>query len=194
MLHHTGTVRIETERLVLRPFRETDAQSMFDNWASDPEVTRFLTWPTHQSVETTRQVIRLWTNLPSDSYNWCIALKDTDEPIGSIAVVSADGDTLEIGYCISRKHWGKGVTPEAARAVVRHLFDNVGARRVIAKHDVNNPNSGRVMQKIGMVYLETRAAENNTGPCTVNIWQTEFASSSYRADLTDSSPNGGSNP
>ena len=61
-MNHKGTQVIETKRLVLRPFRISDAQKMYDNWASDPEVTKFLTWPTHASVEVAGQVLAYWCN------------------------------------------------------------------------------------------------------------------------------------
>ena len=176
-MNHVGAVRMETERLILRPFVSSDAQPMFDNWASDPEVTKFLTWPTHTDVDVTRRVIDLWVKVgecdPS-SYNWCIALRDSDEPIGSIAVVSQDEftSTLEIGYCLSRRFWGQGLVPEAARAVLDFLLNVVGASAVTAKHDLNNPNSGRVMQKCGMQLLEIRrgAEHNNQGVCDVAVY------------------------
>lgn len=181
-MNHIGPVRIGTPRLTLRPFTENDAQAMYDNWASDPEVTKFLTWPTHPSVEITREILSLWADRDSlTNYNWCIALKDTDEAIGSIAVVNIDEETetLEIGYCISRRFWGQGVVPEAAKALTDTLFKRVRPKRITAKHDVNNPNSGKVMRKIGMHLIETREAENNTGTCTVNV---------YAADRMDMHP------
>ena len=60
MVTHRGTQIIETERLILRRFRLEDAQAMYDRWASDPEVTRFLTWPPHASADSTRQLLALW--------------------------------------------------------------------------------------------------------------------------------------
>lgn len=157
-MNHVGTKRLETERIVLRPFRPEDAQAMYDNWASDEEVTRFLTWPTHESVEVTRAIVEEWSHLPPERYEWCLEI--AGQPMGSLGVVSADEETgtLEIGYCLSRKCWGKGYMPEAVRAVIDFLFDTVGAKRIIAKHDVENPKSGRVMEKCGMAYLETRRA------------------------------------
>lgn len=61
-LQQVGTRKMETERLVLRPFQVQDAQQMFENWASDEEVTRFLTWPTHESVQVTKQVLESWVS------------------------------------------------------------------------------------------------------------------------------------
>lgn len=170
---HCGPIVIETSRLILRPFTEDDAQNMFANWASDPEVTKFLTWPTHDSVETTRKVIGFWSDREDiTNYNWCIALKSNDEAIGSIAVVSIDESaaTFEIGYCISRRFWGQGITAEAAGALIEKLFQHTDVKRIIAKHDLNNPNSGKVMQKAGMRFFENREAENNTGKCTVAVY------------------------
>lgn len=160
------TESIETERLILRPFEMGDAQLMFDNWASDPEVNRFLTWPVHDSVDVTRHVIGLWMN--GEGQNWCMALKENNEAIGSIAVVDVQDDVPEVGYCLSKKCWGKGYAPEALRAVIAWLFDH-GAKRVIAKHDLENPNSGRVMEKAGMAFLENRMARNNLGTRAVAV-------------------------
>lgn len=146
--------RIETERLILRPFAMDDAQAMFDNWASDAEVTKFLTWPAHGGVAETRAVLADWVG--AQSLEWAIVPKDRGEPVGSISVVRDAGDEVEVGYCLSRACWGKGYAPEALRALLGWLFAH-GARRAFAKHDLENPNSGRVMQKAGMRYLETRA-------------------------------------
>lgn len=171
MLHHTGTLTMETARLVLRRAKLTDAQPMYDNWASDPEVTKFLTWPPHASVEVTQTIIQNWmSQYPNiNYYQWVIVLKeDPDQPIGSI---NADCDDLlqsaTIGYCIGRKWWRQGIMTESLQAVMDFLFDTVGMNRVAATHDANNPNSGKVMQKCGMQYEGTlrQADRNNQGIC-----------------------------
>ena len=172
-MNHQGTKRIETNRLILRPFRMSDAEKMFANWASDPEVTRFLTWPTHTSVDVTRKVLDHWVSSyeKPDYYQWAICLKENDEPIGSMAVV--DGDfrigRAEIGYCISRNWWGKGITAEALHAAIDYLFGDVGMNRIEARHDVNNPNSGKVMQKCGMKMegIFPDYGCNNQGVCDI---------------------------
>ena len=149
---------IETPRLILRLFREEDAPKMFANWASDEVVTKFLTWPTHESVETTRQIIAQWAG--SGSCDWCIEPKAEGEPMGSIGVVHVDpqSETVEVGYCLARKCWGKGYVPEALRALIDWLFREMQPRRITAKHDLDNPNSGKVMRKAGMTFLENRSA------------------------------------
>ena len=168
-MRHGGTKRLETERLVLRRFTVEDAPQMYANWASDPVVTEFLTWPTHDSVEVTRQVLTSWVEgyARPDAYNWALELKESGEVIGSLSVVRADDDIaeLELGWCMGRAYWGRGLMPEAAAAVVGYLFDEVGANRICAKHDVNNPKSGRVMEKIGMRLegVHRQAGRNNKG-------------------------------
>ena len=154
---HKGTKTIETERLVLRPFKTTDGQAMFSNWASDDEVTRYLTWPTHSSVEVTNLLLADWTDHYSENnyYQWAIVLKDNgDEPIGGISVVETNEIlcNVEIGYCIGRKWWGKGLVTEAFSALIKFFFEEVGAEKVCARHDVNNPASGKVMQKCGLKF------------------------------------------
>ncbi|MBR6323166.1 MAG: GNAT family N-acetyltransferase, partial [Lachnospiraceae bacterium] len=73
-MNHCGTKQLETKRLILRPFRMEDAEAMFRNWASDPEVTKFLTWPTHKSAEVTGRILAEW--IPQyrkdDYYHWAI--------------------------------------------------------------------------------------------------------------------------
>ena len=155
-MNHIGTVRLETDRLILRRFTIDDAEEMFNNWASDDEVTKYLTWPTHQNVEVTRGYIDYCIQGYAESafYQWVIEIKETHERIGNISVVKVidEIDSLELGWVIGRKYWGKGYTAEAAKAILEVLFDKVGANCIYAAHDVNNPNSGRVMQKIGMKY------------------------------------------
>ena len=171
-----GTKRIETDRLILRRFTIEDAEPMFQNWASDPEVTKFLTWQPHQSVAVTKELISLWVSEydKPDCYQWAIELKEIGEPIGSIAVVFVDERTsaAEMGYCLSRAHWGRGLMPEALRAVMDFLFDEVGFKRVCAKHDAENPKSGRVMQKAGMRLegVHRRAGFNNRGVIDVVVY------------------------
>ena len=170
MVTHKGTQIIETERLILRRFRAEDAQAMYDRWASDPEVTRFLTWPPHESADSTRQLLALWEKgyEKIDNYQWAITVKAQDDlPIGSIAVVFCDDAVrkAEVGYCIGRAWWHQGITSEALAGVIGFLFEDVGMERVEARHDVNNPNSGKVMEKCGMRKegVMRRADRNNQG-------------------------------
>jgi Acetyltransferases, including N-acetylases of ribosomal proteins len=150
-----GTRTIETQRLVLRRFIEDDAQSMYDNWAGDPEVTKYLRWAPHQSVEVTSGLLKSWLSSydSPDRYHWAIVLKENNMLIGSISImgVSELDDSGEIGYCMGKNWWGQGLMTEAAKAVIAFAFGQAGFHRLEAYHSVNNPASGRVMQKAGMV-------------------------------------------
>ena len=175
-MNHCGTFTIETERLLLRKFMVEDAEAMFQNWASDKEVTKFLTWPAYTRLDTAIHILNEWTASyeKPDFYQWAIVPKNLNEPIGSISVVSINEKTqmAEIGYCIGRPWWNRGITSEALSAVINFMFDQVGVNRVQAKHDVNNPHSGLVMKKCGMKYEGTlrSAAVNNQGVCDVSIY------------------------
>lgn len=169
MMHHQGTVKIETDRLILRRFKIEDADIMYTNWASDDEVTQYLTWPTHADVNVTRGVIEGWIQnyANPDFYHWAVVLKSIGEPIGSLSVVKYEEKTASaaIGWCMGKRWWGQGIMPEAARAVLQYLFTEIGFNRIAAYHDKNNPKSGRVMQKIGMLREGTLRAngKNNQG-------------------------------
>lgn len=167
-----GTQRIETDRLILRRYKIEDADAMYKNWASDSEVTKFLTWQPHSSVEVSRGIIENWLKEYSDEkyYQWAIVLKDNgNEPIGGISVVHMNEDIsmVHIGYCLGRAWWRRGIMSEALKAVTDFMFDTVEVNRVEARHDPRNPNSGKVMQKCGMKYEGTlRSADrNNQGIC-----------------------------
>lgn len=171
-MKHCGTQRIETDRLILRRYVIEDADAMYKNWASDSEVTKFLTWQPHSSVEVSRGIIENWLKEYSDEkyYQWAIVLKDNgNEPIGDISVVHMKEDIsmVHIGYCLGRAWWRRGIMSEALKAVTDFMFDTVEVNRVESRHDPMNPNSGKVMQKCGMKYEGTlRSADrNNQGIC-----------------------------
>ena len=173
VVKHLGTQNLETSRLILRPFTLADADAMYRNWASDPEVTKFLTWPAHSSIAVSEMVIGSWLQeYEKDSYyQWMIVPKERGQPIGSISVVRQKDaiEEAEIGYCLGSAWWHQGIMTEALNAVMAFLFEQVGMNRVAARHDANNPHSGGVMQKCGMVYEGTmRSADrNNQGFCDV---------------------------
>ena len=152
MLNHQGTVVLTTQRLTLRPFRVADAQGMYDNWASDPQVTRYLTWSPHKNVSETTALLKDWCTLYSvpTYYNWVIELDG--QPIGNVSVVrSSDKDErAELGYCMGRAFWNQGIMTEAVRAIIDFLFETVGLNRVEIWGSVFNPASGRVAEKCGL--------------------------------------------
>ena len=175
-MKHLGTKYIETKRLILRRFTLEDAGAMFRNWASDEEVTRFLTWPPHSSEEVSRTILEEWiASYQNDRfYQWAIVPKENGEPVGSISVVGMNEnvDMVHIGYCIGRPWWHQGITSEALKAIIDFFFEQVGANRVESRHDPNNPHSGMVMQKCGMKYEGTlRSADrSNQGLCDASYY------------------------
>jgi ribosomal-protein-alanine N-acetyltransferase len=176
-MKHLGTKIIETERLILRRCAVEDAEFMYRDWASDPEVTKYLTWPVHGSADISRMVIDSWIAdyEKEDTYQWMITLKDQPHsPIGSISVVSQNADIrkAEIGYCIGKAWWHQGIVSEALQAVMDFLFDEVGMNRIEARYDSRNPHSGGVMKKCGMQYEGTlrQSDRNNQGICDACVY------------------------
>ena len=170
-MNHKGTVRLETERLILRRFTLDDAEDAFRNWAQSEAVTKYLTWKPYKNIDDLKGYIQYCIDeyQKPDNYNWVIEYKEIGEPIGSISVmwVREDIAACEIGYCMSERFWGMGIMPEALKEVIRFLFEEVGMNRIQATHDANNPNSGRVMEKCGMQHEGTmrQASRNTLGIC-----------------------------
>lgn len=170
-MKHVGTQTIETQRLILRRFSLDDAQAMFNNWAGDEEVTKFMTWPPYQNVDDVagylEYIVKSYVN--NADYYWAIELKEVGGPVGAISVVNTNEavKSVEIGYCIGRNWWHKGITSEAFAAVIKFLFDNTDVNRIQASHDTRNMNSGRVMKKCGLQYEGTlrQSGLNNQGIC-----------------------------
>lgn len=182
-MQHKGTQNLTTDRLVLRKFATTDATAAFINWTSDERVTTFLTWHPHDSPATTLSVVKEWVNSYENNnfYQWAIQLKSICQPIGSISVVDIDENTnsITVGYCIGSKWWKQGYTSEALAAIIKFLFEEVGVNRIIAKHDIENPNSGNVMKRCGMTFegVLRQAARNNRGivdVCAYSILKNEY--------------------
>ena len=159
-MQHKGTVRLETDRLILRRFRLDDSGAAFQNWTSDKRVTEFLRWPAHDTVNTTKKIIQMWVDgyARDDFYQWAIVLKNNGNgPVGTISVVDRNDalNILHIGYCIGSRWWNQGITSEAFSDIIPFLFEQVKANRIESQHDPRNPNSGKVMIKCGLKYEGT---------------------------------------
>ena len=147
---------IHTPRLVLRPPRADDAPLIFERWAQDPEVTRYLTWRPHTSVaETTAFVqncIAAWRD--GTGYPWVITAAADGPPIGMIDLRPA-GHQASFGYLLARSAWGHGYMTEAAREVVARALAEPTVWRVWAVCDVDNLASARVLERVGLEYEGT---------------------------------------
>lgn len=148
---------LKTDRLYLRCIREDDAQRIFDCWASKPEVTKYLTWPTHDSGEQTRKILRFWLKAyeDPDCMRWGIELRVTGELIGMIDVVEYRDGHPVIGYCSGPDYWGNGYMTEALRAVVEELFAT-GHEEILIEAVRENTASNRVIEKTGFAYVGSR--------------------------------------
>ena len=170
-MKHLGTVTLETKRLILRKFQMEDANAMFYNWASDEEVTRYLTWPAHRTIEITKGYIASLIEgyQKPDNYGWAIELKEIGEVIGSMGVVRCQDNIacVHIGYCIGKNWWNKGITSEAFSAIIKFLMEEVEVNRIDSRHDPRNVSSGKVMQKCGLKYEGTlrQSDYSNQGLC-----------------------------
>lgn len=175
-MKHLGTKELETERLILRRFTINDADNMYKNWASDPEVTKYLMWPTHDSVHISRDILNTWISNyeKKDFYQWAIVPKDLNQPIGIISIVHQDKSIkmVHVGYCIGRKWWGQGFTSEALGRLICFFFEEVKVNRIESRHDPRNPNSGKVMMKCGLKYEGTSRQSdwNNQGICDSSFY------------------------
>ena len=148
---------IETERLILRPWQEDDAEALY-KYASYPDIGPPAGWPPHTSVENSRDIIRSVFSAPE---TYAVCLKD-GSPIGSIGLklngstdMTDRDDECELGYWIGKPFWGRGMIPEASRALLRHAFENLGMRAVWCGYYEGNENSKRVQEKLGFVYQYT---------------------------------------
>ena len=148
---------LESERLLLRHIRRDDAQRIFDCWASDPEVTRYLTWQPHASVAVTEAIVARWLadyDKP-DTYRYGIELRETGELIGMIDVVGYHHGNPVIGYCSGRAYWGNGYMTEALKALCAALFE-AGYSMIRIEAVRENIGSNRVIQKAGFRFANSR--------------------------------------
>ena len=142
---------LTTQRLILRKFTLEDAPALHEI-LSDPVVNTFLPWFPTQTLEETRRFLEaryLKSYEAPSGYQYAICFKEDGRPIGYIGV--SPSDAHDLGYGLGRAHWGKGIAAEAGRAVLERCR-RAGYPFVTATHDVHNPRSGRVMQKLGMIY------------------------------------------
>jgi ribosomal-protein-alanine N-acetyltransferase len=174
---------IETKRLILRKITVEDAEDMF-YYGSNDEVSKHVTWHTHQSLSDTKEfidfILKKYEN--KELSPWGIELKENGKFIGTIDFVSwqPKHNSAEIGYAISHDYWGKGIMTEAVKAVIKFGFEHMDLVRIQARCFVENIGSARVMEKSGMSFEGiTRkgffAKEKHHDLKTYSILKEEFA-------------------
>lgn len=144
----------ETERLILRPWREDDAEALY-KCASDPDVGPPAGWLPHTSVENSREIIK--TILSADNI-YAVCLKDGNgTPIGNIHLnrntdMTDRPDECELGYWLGKPYWGQGIIPEAGRRILKYAFCELGMVAVWCGRYDGNEKSRRVQEKLGFVH------------------------------------------
>lgn len=152
-------IRIETERLILRPWKETDVQDFYE-YASVDGVGQRCGWLPHKSMEESRMILNLFIQ---EKKTFALELKENGKVIGSIGLEMRDADIgidkqlqgREIGYVLNKDYWGLGLMPEAVKAVIAWLFSETGLDFLICGHFDHNARSRRVVEKCGFRYIKT---------------------------------------
>lgn len=149
---------IETDRLILRPWRVEDAEALF-RYASDSRVSELALWPCHTSVEMSRMVIE--EIFMPNRFSFAMALRETDEPVGCIGLVpqgdehhEALSTEREVGYWIGYPYWGRGLTSEALEGLIGYLRGIPGIESLLITADSRNTASHRVAEKCGFSHVE----------------------------------------
>ena len=147
-----------TERLILRPWEESDAESLYE-YAKNPEVGPIAGWPVHTSVENSREIIR---DVLSAEETYAVCLREENKAIGSVGLMIGKHSNLdlpeeegEIGYWIGVPFWGRGLIPEAVQELIRHGFADLKLKRLWCGYFDGNIKSRRVQEKCGFVYHHT---------------------------------------
>lgn len=137
---------METERLILRNFKDTDIDALYD-LLKDEEVNTYLPWFPTKDIKEAEAFYE--KRLKGKRYAFAICLKDSDYPIGYVCV--NEDDSHDLGYGLAKAYWHQGIVSEACLAVIDKLKED-GIPYITATHDINNVRSGKVMQRIGMTY------------------------------------------
>lgn len=149
---------LETERLILRPWEDSDAEDLYE-YAKDPRVGPNAGWPVHRSTEDSLKIIRTVLSAPE---TYAVCLREDGRAVGSVGLMIGKASGLgipdsegEIGYWIGVPFWGKGLIPEAVREIIRHAFVDIGLERLWCCHYDGNEKSKRCMEKCGFRYHHT---------------------------------------
>lgn len=150
---------IDTERLILRPWQDSDADALF-RYASDPDVGPVAGWAPHTSVENSLEIIRTVFAAPEI---YAVVLKETCEAVGCCGIMFSDGlhtaemgqHEAEIGYWIGKPYWGRGLIPEAVIALLSRCFNNLTLDTVWCGYYDGNTKSKRVIEKCGFKFHHT---------------------------------------
>lgn len=155
---------IGTRRLILRPWEDADAPDLYE-YAKDPRVGPIAGWPPHTSVENSLEIIR---GVLSEPETYAVVLRETGRPVGSVGIMRAGAAPMseteaEIGYWIGVPYWGRGLIPEAVRALLRRCFEELACTGVWCGYFDGNDKSRRVQEKCGFAYHHTEVEKECGG-------------------------------
>ncbi len=148
---------LKSKRLYYRKIKDSDVERIFDCWASDEEVTRYLTWHAHKSNDDTKKIVDIWLEdyEKEDCYRYGIELLASDDLIGMIDVIAyLDGCPI-IGYVLGRQYWGRGYMTEALNTICDYLFEE-GFDKILIRAEKDNIGSNKVIKKCGFEFLYTK--------------------------------------
>ena len=172
---------LETEKILLRPLKVSDAEVIYKNWTTDPDVAQFMRWSVHESVdETIAWLTKVEANISSEKvYEWGFVLKETNELFGSGGIYyNDDFNMFELGYNIMKRYWGLGLTTEASKAIIDFAVKELKETQFLGRYVKGNDASRRVLEKLGFVYQKNgksesfdgkRKFENRENILTVNV-------------------------
>lgn len=148
-------INLHTKRLNLRQITMSDCEQIFSCWASDEEVTKYLTWHAHKNIETTKNVVKSWISEYKNNacYRWGIELKGTNKLIGIIDIVDYISNDPVIGYVLGKAYWNNGYMTEALKSVLDKLFRD-GYSRILIEADERNIGSNSVIIKNGFQFIK----------------------------------------
>ncbi len=143
---------LHTDRFLLRPIDENDAQFVFENWARQPNVCKYMTWKPHKTIRETQQFISFCiAGWDRNNYTWIIEKRESKQIVGSFGA-RLNQHKLDIGYLLMENYWGYGYMTEVITAFIREAFKLEGVRRIWAVCDIENSASRQVMEKSSMRY------------------------------------------
>ena len=163
-----SSVRLTTARLILRPFEQKDLTD-FNEYARVDGVGQMAGWLPHQSMEESAAILSMFI---AEKKTFALELADAHKVVGSLGIeeLSFEPDAScaalrgrEIGYVLSRDHWGRGLMPEAVKAAMAYCFYGAGCDYLTIAHFDFNTQSRRVIEKCGFTYLRDREVSTPTG-------------------------------
>ena len=169
------TITLQTERLTLRPWKESDAEALY-RYACNPNIGPIAGWPPHTSVENSREIIKTVLSAPG---SYAVVLKETNETVGSVGIMTARSEIrsakmtdseCEIGYWIGEPYWGRGLIPEAVSELIRYAFEDLQMTTIWCGYYDGNEKSKRAQEKCGFIYSHT---EDNKPVPLLNEVRTE---------------------